>query len=62
MFQKEFIERQKYLKENGPRTNFNFTNANYFPLKIEREGSLLEPIIYDPSFSFTETRILEFSI
>ena len=35
MFKREFIKRQEYLLENGPRTNFSFTPENYFPLKIE---------------------------
>ena len=40
MFQKEFIERQEYLKNNGPHTNFNFTSENYFPLKVEFQSLL----------------------
>ena len=34
MFKKEYIERQEYLKDNGPNTNFSFSNENYFPLKV----------------------------
>ena len=34
MFEKEFLERQKYLEVNRPKTNFNFTDQNYFPLKV----------------------------
>lgn len=47
MFQKEFIERQEYLKNNGPHTNFSFTDQNYFPLKVEFQSLMFSPIKYN---------------
>ena len=62
MFKKEFRERQEYLKQNGPRTNFSFTNENYFPLKVEYIDLFQQPIKYDSSNPFVEMKTLEFSI
>ena len=35
------MEREEYLKNNGPHTNFNFTTENYFPIKVSFEDLML---------------------
>ena len=52
MFKKEFRERQEYLKQNGPRKNFSFTNENYFPLKVE----YIDLIYFSKSYLLSLTR------
>jgi len=55
------MERQKYLNENGPRTNFNFSKENYFPLKVEFKDFMLSPIKYDSENNVNEIKVLELS-